>query len=1582
MAMLVQCPNPACKASCSVAEANSGGPVRCPKCDKPFVVKPTVDAQKGDTNKHPPASNANPFPVLPAEFGRYRILKLLGRGGMGAVYLAQDSHLGRQVALKVPFFDASKSPQRAERFVREARSAAVLQHPNICTVFDAGQIDGRPFITMAYIAGTPLEEEIDPEAPMPQLRAAEIVRKVALALEHAHRKGIVHRDLKPANVMIEAGGEPVVMDFGLAKRVADADPNEAKLTHFGTILGTVSYMSPEQVKGDVQAIGPATDVYSLGVILFEMLTGKTPYTGAFSVVAGQILTAPVPPVQEFRPDVHSRLDAVCRKAMAKEPADRYASMAEYADALGSYLKAPVASPPPLPVPPAAAVAQAPSPAVGRSPFDDLEDATPSTPASKKAKRGRVVADLPPSAQAATVSKAAPSITRAALESLYQQTAPLFRKKWPILAVVASCLLLGLAGLWSAGVFKLKTQAGTIVVENLPADAEVFVDGEKVALKLKGDDKPIEIQVAPGKRKLEIKAGGFKMETQEVTLAAGERKPIDIRLEPVTEVVSAPPPATAPADALRRADIPEAVLASLGGGDPKRAPPELVAVLGDGRFRFAATSYYPAFSPDGALLAVPSGGEVFLFDANTGQLLRRFRGRGERVGSVTFSPNGAILAIGDGQSLMLWDPRTGVLLTDLSGQARGWDAGVVFTPDSQTVLSCSLDKSVRAWEVATGRQTHVLSAEAEMSTLAVTPDGRLVVAGTRDGRVHGWSCDTGAEKFVVEAGKEPWIWCNSVSADGQWLASGTNGRLKVWKIADLANKNPAPFFEKQTPAAWVQFEKHSNKLWTAEFTDHATKKGACCWDPASGQLVTSVTLQGTETPWMAYALSPDDRTLAALSCVGHVVQLYDTRTGKPRFPDPGPTRAVWRVAFSPDGRWLAAGGEDNTVRLWDMATGTQRLKLEGHGAAVDSVSFSPDGKLLASGSYDGTIALWDSASGARVGTLNGHQRDTTVRFSPDGKLVAAGTGDGGVRMWYAHNGEEARTLPGLHEGIVRCVAFSPDGQRLATGGDDGKLVIIDLANGKVLQSFKRNSGVFTLDFGADGETVAAGYRPPEPVVRIWNLKDKDFIVLQGHTDDVHTVSLRSDGRLALTSSFDGSVRLWEVGGNLPRKMVLGLGAVGERLWWAALSPDGRYAATANSNGTIYLFRLPDPAEDVGAWLAARGNPPRGLSEEAWLERVKGLYVGNVPDAVSDRLRELNPGYDRQPLLVIEGGVVTDLGNVENARDISPLRALPGLRALSVGQGPLADLSPLKDMKLTWLHCVQTRVSDLSPLKDMKLTYLDVSGTGVSDLKPLKDMKLTYLDVIGTPVSDLSPLKDMKLTDLQFAGTKASDLTPLKGMPLTFLNCANTPLSNLTPLKDAKLTCLDCRNTQVSDLAPLRGMPLTELYISFTGVSDLSPLADMKLTKLYCDHTQLTGAGLAPLQEMSSLRWLEIGGPKMTDAGLEHLEKLTDLEVLCLYTNNRYASGKLTGAGLVHLKGMTRLQVLRLDNTELTDEGLVHLKGLLSLRDLNLEHTRVTDAGLEHLVGLKNLGQLNLGGTAVTEQGVAKLKAALPHCNISR
>jgi serine/threonine protein kinase len=350
MPITIQCPNPMCRASASVADTFAGRGVKCKKCGTPFKAVATRDGQPADTKGNGPSSEGgDPFPAFPAEFGRYRVLKLLGRGGMGAVYLAEDSQLGRQVALKLPNFDASET-KRVERFVREARAAAGLMHPAICPVYDAGNINGRPFITMAYLAGEPLEAAIDPDRPMDQQRAAEIVCRVALALQEAHEKGIVHRDLKPANVMLTAKGEPVVMDFGLAKRFSETDANEAKLTQQGAMMGTPNYMAPEQVQGELERIGPATDVYSLGVILFQLLTGRVPYRGSLAMVLSQVLLADVPAMEDFRADVDPRLAAIGRKAMAKDPAARFASMAAFAEALTEYLMPSVASVSPVGVP--------------------------------------------------------------------------------------------------------------------------------------------------------------------------------------------------------------------------------------------------------------------------------------------------------------------------------------------------------------------------------------------------------------------------------------------------------------------------------------------------------------------------------------------------------------------------------------------------------------------------------------------------------------------------------------------------------------------------------------------------------------------------------------------------------------------------------------------------------------------------------------------------------------------------------------------------------------------------------------------------------------------------------------------------------------------------------------------------------------------------------------------------------------------------------------------------------------------------------------------------------------------------------
>jgi serine/threonine protein kinase/Tfp pilus assembly protein PilF len=284
----------------------------------------------------PPPSAPGPLPDgLPASFGRYELRGLLGQGGMGAVYLAHDTQLDRLVALKIPHLDGPDQAAAAERFLREARAAAVLTHPNICPIYDAGRIAGHYYLSMAYIEGQPLSQRLPEGRLLPAGYAAALTRAVALAMQEAHRHGIVHRDLKPANIMLNAHGQPVVMDFGLARR--EPRPGQERLTQSGVLLGTPAYMAPEQAGGDDAAIRPACDIYSLGVILYELLTGRVPFRAeGIGKLLAQIERDPPLPPSQLRSGLDPELEAVCLKALAKRPQDRFASMGQLAAALAPF----------------------------------------------------------------------------------------------------------------------------------------------------------------------------------------------------------------------------------------------------------------------------------------------------------------------------------------------------------------------------------------------------------------------------------------------------------------------------------------------------------------------------------------------------------------------------------------------------------------------------------------------------------------------------------------------------------------------------------------------------------------------------------------------------------------------------------------------------------------------------------------------------------------------------------------------------------------------------------------------------------------------------------------------------------------------------------------------------------------------------------------------------------------------------------------------------------------------------------------------------------------------------------------------
>lgn len=305
--------------------------------------------------KQDAAASSPSMIALPEHFGRYRIEKALGEGGMGAVYLAHDTQLDRKVALKTPKFGRHFDDHLVDRFYREARAAATLQHPNICPVYDVGELNGIHYISMAYIEGRPLSDYIA-AGKLPAVNdTLRIIRRVALALQEAHQVGLIHRDLKPANIMIGRRNEPIVMDFGLARQFdsddqtplsTDVGPQlsqqivQSRLTLDGTVVGSPGYMAPEQLLGDHQRIGPASDVYALGVLMFELLTGRLPFpgTGNLMSIVSAVISDDAPEVTTLRPDVPSAVAEVCRRAFAKRIEDRIPSMESFAVEVTRLLK--------------------------------------------------------------------------------------------------------------------------------------------------------------------------------------------------------------------------------------------------------------------------------------------------------------------------------------------------------------------------------------------------------------------------------------------------------------------------------------------------------------------------------------------------------------------------------------------------------------------------------------------------------------------------------------------------------------------------------------------------------------------------------------------------------------------------------------------------------------------------------------------------------------------------------------------------------------------------------------------------------------------------------------------------------------------------------------------------------------------------------------------------------------------------------------------------------------------------------------------------------------------------------------------
>jgi serine/threonine protein kinase len=487
---------------------------------------PISSASQGVTLKLPPELASNP---------QYEIVRELGRGGMGVVYLAKNKLMDRFEVLKVVNKTLLDQPGAVERFLREIRSAAKLNHANVVAAYSAVQQGDLLAFAMEYVEGQDLSSLVKTQGPLPVPHACLYVQQAALGLQHAFEKGMVHRDIKPQNLILAREGKRhivKVLDFGLAKATREKK-EDTGLTGEGQMLGTPDYVAPEQTldaaKADIRA-----DIYSLGCTLYYLLSGHAPFRGAS---LGAILLAhqmqEAKPLNLVRPEVPEELSAVVSRMMAKSPAQRFQTPGEVVKVLAPFGKL-VA--PPKSSPEVSAGATGVNPAIQETRID-----RPPASAAETTKMQTKPEDLWATVTAGGTGSVATKKNEVVPESSPSGARPAAKRKWILDAGIGvGVLLLAVLGMFAGGVFKVKTKNGTIVLLNLPAEAEVTVDGEQLNLDL-GDGKPVEIRVAAQKKHLlQVKKDGFKVFGQEVEMQDGDSKAIRVTLERETAAIEPPP----------------------------------------------------------------------------------------------------------------------------------------------------------------------------------------------------------------------------------------------------------------------------------------------------------------------------------------------------------------------------------------------------------------------------------------------------------------------------------------------------------------------------------------------------------------------------------------------------------------------------------------------------------------------------------------------------------------------------------------------------------------------------------------------------------------------------------------------------------------------------------------------------------------------------------------------------------------------------------------------------------------------------------------------------------------------------------
>jgi WD40 repeat protein/tRNA A-37 threonylcarbamoyl transferase component Bud32 len=1096
----------------------------CPHCHHPIelVEQPAgeVICPSCGSSVRLAVGGSTSFEELPdgmRQVGRFTLLQLVGQGAFGSVYKARDGSLDRVVALKLP--RASNLPQggsERDRFFREARSAAQLQHPSIVSTHEVGEQDGRPYLVSDFVQGVTLADVLSSRRPTPR-ESAKLLAEVADALHFAHGRGVVHRDVKPSNIMLGEDGRALVMDFGLAKREA----GEVTMTMEGQVLGTPAYMAPEQARGEAHAVDGRADVYSLGVMLYQMLTGELPFRGTTRMLLHQVLHDEPRPPRKLNDRIPRDLETICLKAMAKEPGRRYQSASLLADDLRRFLDG-------QPI-----------------------HARPTGPLARAWKWGRrrpVVAGLL-AALFFTLVTAATAGSLLARWALAEKGRADDRALAAEEAEIHSRQEKDRADDRAAAAVRAEQEARektTAVLQEQERTAQTLYltqIGRAEAQLLAHDNSSVS-------RTLEMTRPDLRGWEYAYLRHQAEGMPPFLHTGAVSAVAFSP-------DGTRLAT------ASYGGTVKvwdTRTGAEALTFRGNA-YAVRAVS----FSPDGSRLASASDdGTVKVWDARTGAGVLTLSGHANVVTAVSFSPGGSRLASASrDRTVKVWDTRTGAEALTLRGHGDVVTA-VSFSPDGSRLASASLG-IVKVWDTRTGAEALTFRGHADsVHAVSFSPDDSRLATASQDLTPKVWDARTGAEVFTLR-GHLSVVRAVCFSPDGSRLASGSYDRtVKVW--------------DARTGAEALTLRGHGNGVSAVSFSPDGTRLASASddqtvkvWDARTGG--ESVTLRGKTGGMYSVAFSPDGTRLATGSN-DETVRVWDARTGVEALTLRGHTGVVPAVSFSPDGTRLASASYDQTVKVWDARTGAEILTLRGHAGQVFAVSFSPDGTRLATASADQTVKVWDARTGAEALTFRGHA--IAVSYSPEGTRLASASADQTVKVWDARTGAEILTLRG-HAGQVIAVSFSPDGTRLASASADQTVKVWDARTGaEALITLRGHSEwVRGVCFSPDGTRLASASL--DGTVQMWDARTgAEVLTLRGHAGVVSAVAFSPDGKLVQSRNEKRETRTWE----LPSGRVVDHDP-STTFTPARTSPDGKWNVVIDGD-RILLVSSEKPKNGYDPW----------------------------------------------------------------------------------------------------------------------------------------------------------------------------------------------------------------------------------------------------------------------------------------------------------------------------------------------------------------------------------------------------------------